>query len=170
MPAADLVVDADSFAKTKAVALELEEPIPGETLPTIATYSVNGVVFNANVTWYDGETVVTTAQSGKTYLAVITIAESVADALVFSENGSATVNGNIAESWTLVDGGVAVSISVDIAESNVLPAITGSVIGNGSWIAIAVLTLGLMICVVITIVIHNKRKKAPVTTKGKYAK
>ena len=170
MPAADLVVDADSFAKTNAVVLELEEPVPGETLPTIATYSVNGVVFNANVTWYDGETVVTTAQSGKTYLAVITIAESVADALVFSENGSATVNGNIAESWKLVDDGVAVSISVEIAESNALPAITASIIGNGSWIAIVVLTLGLMACVVITIVIHNKRKTAPVTTKGKYAK
>ena len=170
MPAADLVVDADSFAKTKTVALKLEEPIPGKTLPTIATYTVNDVVFNANVTWYDGATEVTTAESGKTYLAVITIAESVAEGVVFSENGSATVNENIAESWNPADSGVTVSISVDIAESNVVPPITASVIGNGSWTALAVLTLGLMVCFVILVVIHNKHKKATGATNGKYTK
>jgi hypothetical protein len=170
MPAVDLVVGADSFDKTRVIALEMEEPIPGETLPIIAVYHVNGAAFNANVTWYDGETAITTAESGKTYLAVISIAESVTDGIVFAESGTATVNGNIAESWTLIDKGVAVSVSVDIAENNVLPGITASVIGNGSWIAIAVLTFGFAACVVITIVIHNKRKGAPVPTKGKFIK
>ena len=170
MPVSDLVVKADSFAKTNTVVLELEEPVPGEPLPTTATYTVNGAVFNAKVTWYDGETVVTTAQSGKTYLAVISIAESVADGIVFVENGSATVNGNVVESWKLADGSVTVSFSVEIAENDVLPEITASIFGNGSWIAIVVLTAGLMACVVITIIVHGKRKKAAGTTKGKYVK
>ena len=43
-------------------------------------------------------------------------------------------------------------------EEDLQPSILASVFGNGSWIAIAVLTFGLMACVVVTIVVHNKRK------------
>ena len=128
----------------------------GEILPTTATYTVNGTVYNANVTWYDGETEATTTKRGKTYLAVITLTESVADGVVFSETGSATVNGNAAESWKTVDGGVNVSIRME-AE---MPSVTGSMIGNGSWTAIAILTSGLVACVAITIIVYKKRQKA----------
>ena len=43
--------------------------------------------------------------------------------------------------------------------------ITASVFGNGSWIAIVVLSFGLMACAGVTIVVQNKRKKTPETTK-----
>ena len=42
--------------------------------------------------------------------------------------------------------------------------ITASMFGNGSWIAIAVLTFGLMSCVVVAVV-YNKRKNNIKTTK-----
>ena len=154
MPIADLEVTADSFAKTGTAALELEAPVAGEPLPATAIYTVNGVAFTANVAWYDGKTAQTTAQRGKTYQAVITMADSVADGVVFSENGTATVNGNKAESWKMVDGGVSVSISVDVE----MPAAIGSLIGDGSWTAIAVLGVIIVACVVATTVIHKKRK------------
>jgi hypothetical protein len=36
--------------------------------------------------------------------------------------------------------------------------ITASIFGNGSWVAIAVLTFGLMSCVVVGVVVRNKRR------------
>ena len=36
--------------------------------------------------------------------------------------------------------------------------ITASVFGNGSWVAIAVLTFGLMSCLAVAVVVRNKRK------------
>ena len=159
MPGADLVITAETFAKTNAIALTLEEPTDGAALPATAGYPVGDAMLEAAITWYDGETVVTTAQGGKTYLAVVTIPESVADGIVFSAEGAATVNEAAAESWELVDGGLAVSFRVTVAESAKLPEITASMMGNGSWIAITVLTLGLGACVVIAMIVRGKRKK-----------
>ena len=159
MPATELVIGADTFAKTNAVTLELAEPVAGKPLPTSVTFAVNDVVFTANVTWYDGETEVTIAERGKTYRAVIAIAESAADGIVFSENGTATVNGIVAESWETVDGGMVLNISAVVTQGDDMLEIVGSMIGNGSWIAIVILILGLAATVVITCVIHKKRNE-----------
>jgi hypothetical protein len=159
MPAAELVIGAETFAKTQAVALELATPVAGEALPTTVTFSVNDVVITANITWYDGETEATTAEQGKTYRAAIAIAQSVADGIVFSENGTATVNGIVAESWETVDGGMVLNISAVVTQGDDMLEIVGSMIGNGSWIAIVILILGLAATVVITCVIHKKRNE-----------
>ena len=44
--------------------------------------------------------------------------------------------------------------------------ITASVFGNGSWIAIAVLTFGLMSCFVAAVIVRNKRKNNIENTKN----
>ena len=56
-----------------------------------------------------------------------------------------------------------VMVSVPV-EQNRQSAITASMFGNGSWIAIAVLTFGLMSCVVVAVV-HNKCKNNNENTK-----
>jgi hypothetical protein len=59
-----------------------------------------------------------------------------------------------------------VMVSQPVTQNQQSP-ITASVFSNGSWIAIAILTLGLglMSCVSVAVVVHNKRKNNMKTTK-----
>ena len=160
MPAGDLVIAAESFYKTAMVALELEEPVADKPLPETAAYTINGTVYTVEITWYDGDTQVTAAKSGNTYRAVMTLVENIADHIVFSEGGYATVNGKLSDTWELVEKGVTVSFRFDIPESEVIAPVTGAILGNGSWIALALLTLGFAVCIMTVVVVQKKRRKS----------
>lgn len=177
MPDKDVYIDVNTFAKTTAAELTVQaladsqSLTAGQTLPTAAVYTANGQEYTAQIRWYLAETEVFKAQAGQTYRAVITLMDDGGNKVVFGETGTATLAGLAVESWERIENGVRLTVSLSCPPAAVEEVNEGAnggtdnenlaatLLGGGSWIAIAVLSLGLVGIGLVLVLLRGKSGK-----------